>query len=118
MGKRKPETFDLALDDDVRKSARQATSMILPLAVHQRLQALAELPKLTDPTRAEVICMLIAEMPLDQKELDARILAYREKTVGEVLPKQPNEHLKPVEGGRVVHIEGPRPGRPSSRRAG
>lgn len=90
----------------MRESDKRATSMALPLAVHRRLDILAEAAKDVSATRAELVAMLIAEADIDSGSLEQRILAYRKKTVAEVL-------AVPVGDSDVV-VPLRTPGRPSS----
>lgn len=114
---RKSPTVTLSLDERLIDSQRRATSMSLPAAVLRRLDLLAELAKAANASRAEIIGMLIAEAGLD-KQLAHRILAYREKTVGEVIPEQ-QEPSNPGSGDeKVVTFPMRPPGRPSHGSAG
>jgi hypothetical protein len=108
-------TVTLALDELLRDSKRQATSMSLPFAVHHRLDVLAELAAAANATRAEVIGMLISEADLDAVGLEQAIVAYRKKTVGAVVPRKPGESGETK--GNVVTLPMRPPGRPSSHRA-
>jgi hypothetical protein len=84
--------------------------MSLPLAIHERLTRLTELATAAAPSRAEIIGMLIAGAKLDADELERALVAYRKKTVGDVLP-EPTSEDGPT-AGRVVQIATRRPGRP------
>jgi hypothetical protein len=76
----------LRLDERLRESERQATSMALPIAVHHRLDRFAEDAKDIDATRAEIVGMLIAAAELDDAELESAVLRYRKLQVGDVIP--------------------------------
>jgi hypothetical protein len=106
---RKPSNVTLQPDDRLQDSPAQATSMSLPLAVHRRLDVIAELADNVRPTRAEIIGMLIAETELDAAGLEQRLLDYRRKTVREVVPDATDN---------VIEIEARRPGRPRRRTNG
>jgi hypothetical protein len=82
----KKRVIELPRAERLRDSRRQTTSMALPLAVHYRLDRLARLASDVTATRAEIVGMLIAEAGLDVDELEQRVLAYRKRTVGSVVP--------------------------------
>lgn len=105
---KKRKTVELNLNERLRDSRTQATSMTLPLAVHHKLELLAELAKDINASRADVIGALIAEADLDDA-LEARILAYRKLTVRDVL--KPDELDREL-GDNVISIETRGPGRP------
>lgn len=84
--------------------------MSLPLAVHQRLTLLADAAEYVAPSRAELVGMLIANANLDADELESSLLAYRRKTIGDVLPASTGS--RDSEGAEVIQIAAPRPGRP------
>jgi hypothetical protein len=90
---RKPSKVTLHPEDPLEDSPRQTTSMSLPLAVHHRLDVIAERAARTRPTRAEIIGMLIAEAELDPRELERRIMDYRALTVGQVVPEEPADNV-------------------------
>lgn len=105
---KKTKTVELDLSERLRDSRTQSTSMTLPLAVHRKLELLADLATDIGASRADVIGTLIAEAELDEG-LEARILAYRKLTVGDVLhPDEPDRRL----GENVISIETRGPGRP------
>ena len=86
------KTITVHLDELLRESRRQATSMSLPVAVHHRLDVITRAAGPMNPSRAEIIGMLIAEAEVDADSLERRILDYRKKRVGDVLPEvQPAE---------------------------
>jgi hypothetical protein len=107
-------TVTLSLDELLRDSKRQATSMALPLAVHHRLDVIAESAVAVSATRAEIIGMLIADTYLHPIELEQRIVAYRKKTVGDVVPSTSGEHGA---DGNVVTLPVRHAGRPPTHRA-
>jgi hypothetical protein len=82
--------------------------MSLPLVVHERLARLTEAASAVAPSRAELVAMLIADADLDPGQLERAVMAYRKKTVGDVLPPDS------IEGSntQVVQIRTPGPGRP------
>ncbi len=77
----------LQLSERLRESERASTSMSLPVALHYRLDRLAEDAKDIDPTRAEIIGMLIAAAEFDDDDLELAILRYRKLKVGDVIPQ-------------------------------
>jgi len=102
--KRTPVT--LPRSERLRDSVRRATSMSLPLAVHRKLDLLAEEATDVSATRAEIIAMLIAEAEVDAASLEQRIVAYRKKKVGDVLPgpgQDPNVVVPLRPPGRPRH---------------
>ncbi len=115
-----PETVVLSKRERLRKSRRQGTSMSLPLAVHHRLDLLAELAADVDASRAEIVAMLICNAPFDSEALETAVLAYRKLTVGDVLPqkKQPPEEPQLQNADNVVSITKRGPGRPARSDAG
>lgn len=110
----KREVVVLSSGERLRKSKRQPTSMALPLAVHHRLDLLAESAADVGATRADLIGMLIAEAELNPEALERAILRYRKLTVGDVIPAEPDTTRKPVgqvTEDNVISIERPAPGR-------
>jgi hypothetical protein len=114
---KKPEIVELDLDEALFDSRKQATSMSLPLAIHYRLDVLADLAKRSGASRAEIIGMLISDADLDASELTQRIMVYRDKSVGEVVPVDSPESAEEREHANVVRFEKRTPGRPR-RKAG
>ena len=110
----KTDRVRLRLGDRMLESETRATSMSLPVAVHRRLDELAELTSVIKSSRAELIAMLVATTDLDPKALEAAVLAYRRMTVAEVLPPSPDEGTAHSEDDVVIPLRGP--GRP--KRAG
>jgi hypothetical protein len=80
--------------------------MSLPLAIHHRLDLLADSAEDVAATRAEIIGMLIASASLDPDKLESDILRYRKLTAADVVPSE-------ADGSNVVSIERRGPGRPS-----
>lgn len=76
----------LRLNERLRESERQGTSMSLPVAILHRLDRLAESAKDVDATRAEIIGLLIADAEIGD-ELESAVLRYRKLQVGEVVPQ-------------------------------
>ena len=114
MSKQK-KIVELDLDQRVRDSEAPATSVQLPLAVHRRLDVLAGLAENVAATRKEIIGMLIADSSLDRKELQDHVVAYREKTNGQVIPEPPDEPdqgSSAPAGPNVVRFEKRGAGRP------
>jgi hypothetical protein len=116
---KKPETVTLTLDELLRDSKRQATSMSLPLAIHHRLDVLAERGLPAGATRADIIGMLIAQADLDQDSVVDGLVAYRKMTVREAVPE---ESRRPAvgdtgDGADVIELPVRHPGRPPSQRA-
>lgn len=93
--------------------------MSLPLAVHHRLELLAEAAADVEATRAEIIGMLIATATLDPSQLEQAILRYRKMTVGDVVPDRPTPAIEPLAlapDENVISIEKRGPGRPARSR--
>lgn len=65
--------------------------MSLPLAIHHRLDVVVEQAQDVNPSRADIIGMLLSEADPYDPGLEARILAYKKLQVGEVLPHSPDE---------------------------
>jgi hypothetical protein len=105
-----PEIVKLRRDERLRDSKFQATSMSLPLAIHRRLDLLAELMRDLNPSRADIIGMLIAEAELDEERLEERLFAYKKLKVDDVVP-----HTDDRGGENVVAFPKRRPGRPKRR---
>ena len=89
--------------------------MSLPLAVHHRLDVLAELAVAVSATRGEIIGMLISEADLNAAQLEQCIVAYRKKTVGDVVPPRLGEAHRGDDN--VVRLPIRQPGRPPAHRA-
>ena len=96
----------LQLEERLKQSERQATSMSLPVAIHHRLDLLAEAAEDVAATRAEIVGMLIANASLDAEGLENSILRYRKLTVGDVIPDEGDGH-------NVISIRRRGPGRPT-----
>ena len=92
--------------------------MSLPLAVLHRLDLLAEAAADASATRAEIIGMLISEAAVDSDELETRILAYRKKSVRQVIAPKPEDRQIKVADLNVVDLPVRTPGRPRKRAAG
>lgn len=88
--------------------------MSLPMAISYKLDALAELAKAASATRAEVISMLIDQASEEVEDLERGILAYRKKSVRDVLPASG----QPADDRNVVELPLRTAGRPSRRSAG
>jgi hypothetical protein len=116
--RKQPSTVTLPLDERLRDSRSQATSMSIPLAVHHRLDVMAHLATDLNATRAEIIAMLIARADLDVEQLEQAVLAYRKMTVGDVVPTKPGEPSPEEVGDKVVRLPVRAPGRPRQRSAG
>lgn len=110
------QMITLPLDERIRVSRRQSTSMSMPLAVHHRLDVLAELAGVVNASRAEIISMLIAETVLNAEQLEDRIIAYRKMTVGDVVPAQ--RGTSDGEADNVISLPARQPGRPPNRATG
>jgi hypothetical protein len=104
-------TIQLSLDELLRDSKRQATSMSLPFAVHHRLDVLAGHAAAVKATRAEIIGMLIAEADLDAGRLERDIVAYRKRKVRDVVVTKPADAHS-----NVIELPVRQPGRPSTHR--
>jgi hypothetical protein len=113
-----PNTITLRRDERLRDSKRQATSMSLPLAIHHRLDLLADASADVNANRAELIAMLIAESDLNPDDVEKRVLAYRKMSVGDVVPDEKPELIRPKDAGNVVKLPVRRPGRPRTRDTG
>jgi hypothetical protein len=116
--RKKPKTVKITLDELLRDSKRQSTSMSMPLAVHHRLDVLAERGAPAGATRADIISMLIARANLDPDSIVDGLVAYRKMTVREVVPDIAREPAAGDTGDEADVIELPvrHPGRPSSQR--
>lgn len=111
----KPEIVRLSRSERLRKSRPQGTSMSLPLAVHHRLDLLAQEAADVDATRAEIVAMLICEAPMDSEFLERAILNYRKLTVGDVVPPEEDAPKPlPLDRDNVVSIRRHGPGRRSA----
>ncbi|MGN6201181.1 MAG: hypothetical protein ACTHNY_02095 [Solirubrobacterales bacterium] len=95
----------LQLEELLKQSERRATSMLLPVAIHHRLDLLAEAAEDVAATRAEIVGMLIADASLDADRLEQAILRYRKLAVGDVIPDEGDGH-------NVISIRRRGPGRP------
>jgi hypothetical protein len=117
---KKQETVTLTLDELLRDSKRQATSMSLPLAVHHRLDILAERGVPAGATRADIIGMLIAQADLSADLVIDGLVAYRQMTVRQVVPDAPRQAVEgdAVEGADVIVLPVRHAGRPPNRAAG
>lgn len=93
--------------------------MSLPLAVHHRLDLLADLATDVDATRAEVVATLICDAPMDADALEKAVLAYRKLTVGDVVPPEESQPEEPrlEDADNVVSIRRRGPGRPARRQS-
>ncbi len=91
--------------------------MSLPMAVHHRLDVLADLAEDAGASRAEIVGMLVAEADLDPDALADAIVAYRRKRVGDIVPEQPAPAVPGEKRDNVVAFEKRGPGRPR-RKAG
>ena len=117
--KKKPETILITLDELLRDSKRQSTSMSLPLAIHHRLDVLAERGAPAGATRADIIGMLIAHANLDPDRIVDSLIAYRKMTVRGVVPAFSDEPTEgdTADGANVIELPVRHPGRPSNQRA-
>jgi hypothetical protein len=110
----KREVVVLSSGERLRDSKRQPTSMSLPLAVHHRLDLLAESGADVGATRADIVGALIADASLDPEWVERAIVHYRKLTVGEVIPDEPSgvrETPARAAEGNVISIERRGPGR-------
>lgn len=107
-------TVSLQLDGRLRDSPMQTTTLSLPVAVHHRLDELANLATDVRASRAELVAMLVANAQLDAATLEERMLAYRRMRVRDVIPRSAGS---PSEAN-VIELPFRRPGRPVQRRAG
>lgn len=112
---KKKKSVELLLDEKLRDSERQATSISLPLAIHYRLDLLAELADDTAASRAEIVGMLIAEAELDQEVIERQVMRYRKLKVRDALPPQA-AGVQPLDN--VVSITKRGPGRPARHESG
>jgi len=104
---KKAKPIRLPLNEPLEDSRRKATSMSLPLAIHHRLDVLAERAKAVHASRAEIIAALVGEASLESEELEHLIVKHRKKLVGEVVPGDPDDHEN------VYSFEPRGPGRPA-----
>ena len=110
----KREVVVLSSGERLRDSQRQPTSMSLPLAVHHRLELLAETGADVGATRADIVGMLIAEAALEPEQIERAILRYRKLKVGDVIPNESKASSQAPErtaDDNVISIERPAPGR-------
>lgn len=114
---RKPPEIELTRAELLSESEHRSTSMALPLALHQRLDVIAEQARGLKASRAELIAMLIAEVPLDRDEIRRRVNQYRELRVGDVFPRDPEATDQDGEAD-VIRIKPRRPGRPGHSASG
>lgn len=105
------EIIELIPDQRIRETKAPATSVQLPLAVHRRLDVLAQLADNVAASRKEIIGMLIADADLDRETLQGKIVAYRGKTNAQVIPDVLEE---PSTGGdgKLLRFEKRGRGRP------
>lgn len=115
---KRTSTVTLPLDERLRDSRSQATSMTLPLAIHHRLDVLAELATDLKASRAEIIGTLIAGAALNIEQLEEAVLKYRKMTVRDTLPKTPDDPDPGQTGDNVITLPLRQPGRPPNRAAG
>lgn len=95
--------------------------MALPIAVHHRLDLLAEAAQDVGATRAEIVAMLIAGASLDSAELEQEMMRYRKLRVGEVIPDRDPAGGELAEGqdaDNVISIAKRGPGRPNRHASG
>ena len=98
----------------LQDSESLATAMALPGAVGLRLERLVELARPARATQSEVIGMLIADAELDADKLEQQVIAYRRKTVGDVVRDSGMNAIIDPEL-ETVSIPRRRPGRPHGR---
>jgi hypothetical protein len=115
---RDSDAVELSRAERLRDSKRKPTSMTLPLAIHHRLDVLAEAAQDVDATRAELIAMLIAEAEPNPEILERAVLRYRKLQVGDVIPEHPEplDVTDTKDEDNVVSILPRGPGRPAKRR--
>ncbi|HEY5816335.1 MAG TPA: hypothetical protein VIS95_08340 [Solirubrobacterales bacterium] len=89
--------------------------MTLPLAIHHRLDLLAQATEDVGASRAEIVGMLIANAELDAERLEPLIIDYRKMRVRNVVPSTPAVADEQA-GTNVVTLQRRRPGRPRSHR--
>lgn len=111
---RKPTDIELKSSELVAESEHRTTSMSLPLAIHHRLDVVAESVKGTKASRGEIIAALIAQLSLQRSEVRNLIADYREMTVGDVFPDEPDKPLGDSDEGKIYKFRPRRPGRPRS----
>jgi hypothetical protein len=102
----------LTRGERLRDSAKQGTSVTLPLAIYHRLDLIAEFAEAAGATRAEIIGMLIADAELDESALEQAVIRYRKLKVGDVIPEEPEQEPEVADAANVVSIRPRSPGRP------
>lgn len=107
---KKRKQVELFLDEKLRDSEKRPTSMSMPLALHHRLDVMADLADGASATRAELVGMLIAEAELESEKLERGILRYRKLKVRDVLPE---EETNAQSTGNVISFAKRGPGRPA-----
>lgn len=85
----------------------------MPLAIYHRLNLLADCAAGANASRAEIIGMLVANADLEPAKLDRDLIAYRYKTVGDVVPDSEQHDGRSRAVGKVVSIQPRSPGRPA-----
>jgi hypothetical protein len=78
------------------------------------LDLLAGLAVDVNASRAEIVARLISEADLDAATLERLVLAYRKKTVGDVLPATSGDG----NAENVISLAPRKPGRPPVRSSG
>jgi hypothetical protein len=78
----------LFFEDSILDCPTKGTSMSLPIAATRRLDEMARVARRSRPTRNELLAVLIATTPLDERELRRRIDEYRDMSIGDVLPTE------------------------------
>jgi hypothetical protein len=106
-------TVSLQLDDRLRDSPMQTTTLSVPIAIHHRLDELADLATDVRASRAELVAMLIGEAALDTPALEELVLKYRRMRVRDVIPRSVDRS----ENENVITLPIRQPGRPPQRRA-
>jgi hypothetical protein len=81
-----PSRVTLHLGDSIIDCPSRGTSMNLPIAVLQRLDALATAARRQRVSRNELLAALIADADIDAAELERLVMRYRGKYISEVLP--------------------------------
>jgi hypothetical protein len=102
-----PKQVTLHLADSIIDCPTHGTSMNLPIAVLRRLDAMARDARRVRTSRNELLAALIARAPLEGRELEAIVDAYRRLQIADVLPEEPRS-------GDSVVVPMRKPGRPAA----
>jgi hypothetical protein len=103
-----PKRVTLQLADSIIDCPTRGTSMNLPIAVIQRLDAMATEARFARASRNELLAALIANTPVDAEVLEGQVSKYRRLQIADVLPGTTNSDS--------VVVPMRKPGRPGAQR--